>query len=58
MRHNFNKIGVGDQGLHDPYSSASVSTDEGWQSLPLGTLALLAGPIGLMIMQTTKVNKN
>ena len=56
--HNFTKIGVGDQGLLDPYSSAPVSTDEVWQALPLGTLALLAGSIGLMVMQTTKVNKN
>ena len=26
---NFSKIGVGDQGLPDPYSSASVSSNEG-----------------------------
>ena len=56
--HNLTKIGLGDQGLPDPYSSASVGTDEGWQSLPLGPLALLAGPIGLMVTQTTEVNKN
>ena len=31
---------------------------KGWQSLPLGALALLAGPIGLMVTETTKVNKN
>ena len=56
--HNFTKIGVGHQGLPDPYSSASVSCDEGWQSLPLGILALLAGPIDLMVTQTTEVDKN
>ena len=56
--HNFTKIGVGDHGLPNPYSSASVGSDEGWQSLPLGTLALLAGPIGLIITHTIKVNKN
>ena len=37
---------------------ASVSSDEGRQSLALGTVALLAGPIGLMVTQTTEVNKN
>ena len=51
-------IGVGDQGLPDPYSSASVGSNERWQSLPLGTLACLAGPIDLMVTQTTEVNKN
>ena len=56
--HNFTKIGVGHQGLPDPYSSASVSIDKGWQSLPLDTLALLAGLIGLMVMQATEVGKN
>ena len=50
--------GVGDQELPDPSSSASVSSDKGRQSLPPGTLALLAGPIGLMLTQTTEVNKN
>ena len=56
--HNFTKIGMGNQGLTDSYSSHSVGTKEGWQSLPLGTLALLAGPIDLMVTKTTKVNKN
>ena len=41
MCHNFTKREVGDQGLPDPYSSASVSSNEGQQSLPLATLALL-----------------
>ena len=36
---------------------ASVSSDEGWQSLSSGTLVLLAGPIGLMATQGTKFNK-
>ena len=40
--HNFTKIGVGNQRLPDPYSSASFGTDKGWQSLPLDTLAPLA----------------
>ena len=56
--YNLNTIGVGDQGLPDPYSSSSVSIEEGWQSLPLGTLALLAGLISLMVMQITEVSKN
>ena len=56
--HNSTKIGLGNQGLPDPYSLVSEGTDKGWQSLPLGTLALLAGPIGLMVMQTTEVEKN
>ena len=28
---------------------ASVSSDKEWQALPLGTLALSAGPIGVMV---------
>ena len=56
--HNFTKRRVGNQEFPDTYSSASVASDEGWQSLPPGTLALLAGPIGLMVTQTTKFNKN
>ena len=55
--HNFTKIGVGHQGHPDPYSSASVNSDEG-RRVPQGTLALLAGPISLMVMQTTEVNNN
>ena len=39
-------------------SLASVGSDKGWQSLPPDTLVLLAGPIGLMVIQTTEVNKN
>ena len=50
--------GVGDQGPLDPLSSASVSSNKGWQCLPPGTLAILARPIGLMVTQTTEVNKN
>ena len=49
---------VGDQGLPDTYSSTSVGTDEEWQFLPLDTLTLMAGPIGLMVTQTTEINKN
>ena len=56
--HNFTKIGVGEQGLLGPYFSASVSSDKEQQSLSLGTLALLAVPVGLMVTHTTKVNKN
>ena len=37
---------------------ASVSSDEGWQSLPTGTLVLIAGPVGLMATQTTELKKN
>ena len=55
---NVTKIGVGNQGLPDPYSSVSGGTNEGWQSLPLGTLTLLAGPTVLMVMQRTDVKKN
>ena len=35
ISHNFTKVGLGNQGLPDPYSSASFGTDKGWQSLPL-----------------------
>ena len=41
-----------------PLPLASVGSDKGWQSLPPGTLVLLAGPIGLMVTQTAKANKN
>ena len=58
ISHNFTKIGVVDQGLPDPYSSVSVGTNEGLQSLPLDTLALLARLIGFMVMQKTLVKKN
>ena len=40
-----------------PLPLASVSSNGGWQSLPPGTLVLLAGPIGLMGTQTTKFEK-
>ena len=56
--HNFSMRGVGDQELSDLSSSASVGSDKGRQSLSPGTLALLAGLIGLMVTETTKVNKN
>ena len=36
---------------------ASVSFDKGWQSLLPGTLALLAGPIGLMVTQKIEFEK-
>ena len=55
--YNFNKRGVGDQELPETYSSASVGSKIGWESLPSGSLALLAGPVGLMVTQTTKFNK-
>ena len=41
-----------------PLPLPSVDSDKGWQSLSPGTLVLLAGPIGLMVTQTTKVNEN
>ena len=41
-----------------PLHLASVSSDKGWQSLLPGTLVLLVGSIGLMVTQTTEVNKN
>ena len=37
---------------------ASVGSNEGRQSLPAGTQALLAGPTGFMVTQTTEVSKN
>ena len=37
---------------------ASAGSNKGQQSLPLGTLALLVRPTGLMVTQTTEVNKN
>ena len=57
ISHSFTKRGVGNQELPDPSSSVSVSSDKGRQSLPPGTLALLAGPIALMVTQTSKVTK-
>ena len=50
--------GVGDQELPDPLPLASVGSNKGQQSLPPGTLVLLAGPVGLMVTQATKFNKN
>ena len=41
-----------------PLPQASVRCDKGWQSLLPGTLVLLAGPIGLVVTQTTEVNEN
>ena len=41
-----------------PLPPASAGSDKGQQSLPPGTLALLAGPIGLMVTPTTEVNHN
>ena len=39
------------------HPQASVSSDKEWQSLLPGTLVLLAGPIGLMVTQTTEFEK-
>ena len=49
---------MGNQELPETYSSASEGSDKGWQSLPPGTVALLAGPIGVIVTQTTEVNIN
>ena len=40
-----------------PLPLASFSSNKGQQSLLPGTLVLLAGPIGLMVTQTTKLKK-
>ena len=37
---------------------AFVSSDKEWWSLSPGTLVLLVGPIGLMVIQATKFDKN
>ena len=41
-----------------PLPLAFVGSSKGWQSLLPGILVLSARPIGLMVTQTTKVNKN
>ena len=41
-----------------PLLLASVGPTKGQKSLPPGTLVCLAGHIGLMVTQTTEVNKN
>ena len=55
--HNFTLRGAGTRNSLIPLPLVSVSSDEGWQFLLPGTLVLLAGPIGLMVTQTTEVNK-
>ena len=56
--HSITMRWVGNQELTNLSPLASVSTNKGWQSLSPGTLVLLARPIGLIVTQATKFNKN
>ena len=58
ISHTFTLRGSGDQKFPDLSSSASVDSDKGWQSMSPGILVLFTGPVGLMVTQPTKFNKN